>query len=415
MRVIITALAIMLFSLCGWSQIDTSYQKFRFDCREGDTLVNDPYCHFCPPLDTTFFYGLRVTSPNNRIRYIRHPYQVNVRNSGNYIWITYDTDSSLVVPVEATYFTDKDSALIVDSLMGCPIAPIDTICCEDLIDTFRLHGDTLQISLSDEDSLHSVVLNIQATDSDCCCNDCSFAIYREYFSNVTGDSIVVTVNGGELPSQAEKLWVLREGNKQIEGLDTLGDYTFQDSVISFGYWLDGEDIEVWFMADTLTNNPVDVQRDYFLNTYGTRVTPTVALPANPFWVKVFVEGEENHYGNDYQINGAYIDFNYYLQNEDVEVWYISDVDCDLLIFKEWFPDADGPSVTVTGNQGNFPALAQAVTVWVEGWKQQDGSTGDYEISGSNINFNYELDGEDVEVWYIIGSVDTGISGLFQTN
>lgn len=405
----------VILTVNAWGQIDTTYQKFRFNCLEGDTLINDPYCWFCQPNDTVIFYGLQVVSPNNRVRYIRHPYDVTVPTP-NFIRIFHDLDSTTVIPLLATDFTDKDSALIVDSLMGCPTRPLDTICCIDLIDTFRLQGDTLQISLSDEDSIHFVVLDIPAAGGgDCCCNDCSFAVYREYFSNVTGDSIVVSVNRGRLPPDAGKLWVLREGNKQIEGLDTLGDYTYQDSVIRFGYTLDGEDIEVWFMADTLTNNPVDVQRDYFLNTYGTRVTPTEPLPANPFWVKVFVEGEENHYGNDYQINGAHIDFGYYLDNEDVEVWYISDVDCDLLIFKEWFPGVNGAAVTLTGNQGTLPALQQSILVFVEGWKQQNGSTGDYEISGSSINFKYTLDNEDVEVWHIIGAVDTGISGLFQTD
>lgn len=400
-----------LFTVSLWGQIDTTYQKFRFDCIEGDTLINDPYCWFCQPNDTVIFYGLRVASPNKRIRYIRHPYDVTVPNQ-DYIRIFHDLDSTTVIPILATDFTDKDSALIVDSLMGCPTRPIDTLCCIDVIDTFRLQGDTLQISLSDEDSLHSVILNGLTGG---CCNDCSFAVYREYFSNVTGDSIIVAVNGGRLPDSPEKLWVLREGNKQIEGVDTLGDYTYQDSIIRFNYWLDGEDIEVWFLADTLTNNPVDVTRDYFLNTYGTQVTPSLPLPANPFWVKVFVEGEENHYPHDYDISGANIDFTYYLENEDVEVWYLSDVDCDLLIFKQWFANVTADSVVVATNGGVMPALAQAVTVWVEGWKQQNGPTGDYEISGANINFSYTLDSEDVEVWYILGAVDTGILGLFQSD
>lgn len=411
MRGFIYTLAGLFLPFIMTAQLDSS-AYFKFICVEGDTLINDPFCHFCPPNDSTVFYGLKVVSPSNRVKYIRHDYDVQIRQS-SYIWITYDRDSSLVVPVQVSQM--KDSAQIVDSLMSCPTVPLDTICCIDLIDTFRLNGNFLEISLSDEDSIHSVELTIEAAPGDCCCNDCSFGIYREYFSNVVSDSVIVTANRGRLPGDLSKLWVIREGNKQIEGLDTLGDYTVSDSIINFGYWLDGEDVEVWFIADTLTNNPVDIQRDYFLNTYGVRVTPTETLPSNPFWVKVFVEGEEAHYGNDYLINGAYIDFNYYLQNEDVEVWYISDVDCELLIFKEWFADTDGPTVSITGNQGNLPALSQAVTVWVEGWKQQDGSTGDYTISGNTITFSYELDGEDVEVWYIIGGIDTGAIGEFQTN
>ena len=123
--------------------------------------------------------------------------------------------------------------------------------------------------------------------------------------------------------------------------------------------------------------------------------------------------QRNNY--DYFVNGANIDFTYPLESEDVEVWFVEDTRCNLLIFQQYYNDVNAAEVVLSANGGVFPALRQSIVVWVEGYKQQEGPTGDYEIVGSTVEFKYTLEDEDVEVWFISGLVDVGHLGLFQDN
>ena len=315
----------------------TFAQKFAFRCVEGDTLLNDPACHWCEPDQEFIMYGIEVTSPTSQKKYIRHPYEAYVRND-RYFGINFSQDSTLffdTTRVDMTEFTTAQ--LWVDTLNNCPLPPLPDIglCCQE-VDTFFIQNDSLCISLTSLDTVYCVDLSIYRDSL----SVGATTIFREYFSNITGPGVVVGVNGGTLPSELSGVGVFVEGIKQKEGPPGVGDYEITGANVSFNYALDEEDVEVIF-----------------------------------FW----------------STTDAYN------------------------IFRQYFADVSAGVVTVTENGGVIPVLNQALSVFVEGMKQQEGPTGDYEIVSNQIVFNYTLDSEDVEVIFILGINDLGFLGLFQDN
>jgi len=125
---------------------------------------------------------------------------------------------------------------LVDDTLCIQISE-DTVNCvviehppHQTIDTLEVQGDTLFVSLSEDDTTYFVILP-SGGDSDTivveseCCEDCRAALFREYFSNVDSSYVTVTVNGGNIPDDRDYLWVMREGDKLMEGGPGVGDYT----------------------------------------------------------------------------------------------------------------------------------------------------------------------------------------------
>lgn len=411
--------AVKLFSvlmLLGWTAVvkgqADSTQLFHFWCSEGDTLLNDPYCHFCPPDQIVEFWGVKIKSPNNRWTYARHPYVPSIR-AKDYLNLTYDVDSTFQVHRLQTQFAD-DTQLWVDSLAGCPTNPEDTIVsgCPTcpVLDTFEIRDGFLYISLTSMDTSWFVDLREVC---ELCDSSCIAVVYREYFANVTGDSVIVTVNNGDLPTDAGHLMVYVEGLRQKEGPPGVGDYEVIGSTVYFHYDLEGEDVWVWFFSP---ESGVSIVRTYHPLITGTVVSVPV-IPDSLAQLQVFVEGIKQQLGppglGDYQVSGSDLVFNYSLENEDVETW-VMDNECSLLLFEEHISAYTGTVLTVTANNGTLPVLDQAVKIWVEGLAQQDGPGGDYQLTDvDQATMKYPLDAEDVNFWFVIGSADVGFLGLFQ--
>lgn len=328
----ITLFFVLTYSL-GFSQVDTTIQrKWNLECVEGDTLLNDPYCDFCQVNEPYEFWGVKVTSPNNRLLYIRHPYDVQ-RVGMNYVEIAYDIDNSFFVDHRTTTFSNDTITLLIDSLESCEMEPVDTVSGCTRIDSFYISGDSICIRLDCDTTLFCQDLS-QYRDS---LSVGGVTIYREYWQEISTDQIAVTVNGGSLPNATRQISVKVEGQKMKEGPPGVGDYTVSSPFINFNYTLEEEDVEVWFIDET---GPVEVYREYFVN-----------LSTDNF--------------------------------------------------------------TVSVNGGVVPVLRQALKIYVEGQKLSEGPLGDYEVSGSTINLKYSLENEDAEAWFIMNTSDVGFLGLFR--
>lgn len=340
-QILLTIVFLPLFIVALFAQQDVSIRasgsatnKFTFECIQGDTIkYNDPDCHFCPPDQITIFWGLKVTSPAGRKKYIRHPYTIDTLAGNYYFNIYYDTDSSLFLDIRRTNFANR--AVMLDSLTGCPPPPPDTAISKVVIDTFRIVQDILEISLNSEDSVHKVNLSVYRDSA----KASGIAIFREYFANVTDTVVSISVNGGLFPDSTQNICVFLEGIKLKEGGYPIGDYRIVGNQVRFNFPLDLEDVEILF---AVTTGPIK-------------------------------------------------------------------------IFRQYFPDGTGNSFSVTENGGTLPILRQATLVFVEGLKQIEGTAGDYTLAGNVVNFSYQLDGEDVEVLFIIGTNDLGTLGLFLNN
>ena len=66
--------------------------------------------------------------------------------------------------------------------------------------------------------------------------------YRQYFPNVTGNTLAVTENGGAFPSNLYKIRVFMNGNKLWEPQD----YSISGSNVVLSFLGNGSDFEVLF-------------------------------------------------------------------------------------------------------------------------------------------------------------------------
>jgi len=400
------AFILLFFTLSIFSACRSQSGLIEVECLRGVEIAGN-YCYFCPPNGSTVFDGLKIDYGNGRLLYIRKPYVARFRDADSLTVITFDREQRASFRLSQTVYPTMDTLRsIIEACAADPVTPVDTVDCCPTVDTFMVVDGILYFSLSSEDVVYSA--NI-------CCDTAGgvVSVYRQYFADVTGDTLTVSVHGDTLPGISRHIAVYVEGIRQKEGPPGAGDYQYSDSTIVFNYSLAGEDAWIWFIdrAEGITT-----YQEFFTDVSADTVLISGSFPADTAQVNVFVEGIRQIQGapgsGDYRINGNRIDFNYTLSSEDVEVWFI-DQTGPLSIFSETFLDATGTTVTVTANGGTIPALNQATLVFVEGLNQQEGSAGDYETSGSNFNFKYTLSSEDVSTHFLIGTTDMGVLGLFQ--
>ena len=70
--------------------------------------------------------------------------------------------------------------------------------------------------------------------------------YRQSFTNVSGNSVTVTENSGQLPSNSAKIQVVRNGVIQTP----VNDYSVVGSAVTFVEALDDETVIVTFLSDS---------------------------------------------------------------------------------------------------------------------------------------------------------------------
>jgi len=302
------------------AQVDTTItRKFSLECVEGDTLLNDPYCDFCQINEPYLFYGIKVTSPNNRFEYIRHPYTIQ-QVGATFVEIGYDQTESFFIDYRKTTFESVGIKTLLDSLNGCPEPPPPEGGGCTLIDTFYISNDSICIKLDCQEELFCQNLS-QYRDS---LSVGGVTIFREYWSEISGNQVAVTVNGGLLPGNTNQLSVKVEGQKMKEGPPGVGDYTVSGSFINFNYAMEAEDVEAWFIYES---GPVEVYREYFTSLSSTSLSVSVnggVVPVLNQALKVYVEGQKMAEGpaGDYELSGNTVQFKHSLEDEDVEVWFI---------------------------------------------------------------------------------------------
>jgi hypothetical protein len=171
--------------------------------------------------------------------------------------------------------------------------------------------------------------------------------------------------------------------------------------------------------DSLSVGGVTVYREYWTSLNTDQLAVTVnggSLPTATRQIFVNVEGIKQKEGaagvGDYTVNGPLIEFNYTLEDEDVEVWFIDETG-PVEVYREYFTGLNSSSFSVSVNGGVLPVLNQALKVFIEGQKLSEGPNGDYEITGNSINLKYTLEDEDAEVWFIMNTSDVGFLGLFR--
>jgi len=356
---------------------------FSFECIEGDTLLNDPYCDFCTPGVPYEMWGLKVTSPSGRVAYILHPY--SVEGFGTlYVTIRYDVNSTLFYNWQTqTSFSSQQE--MIDSISGCPVRPPDAGGAR--IDTFQLRQDSLFISLEDDNEPAWHVVFSDFRDS----SVYSGAIlYREYWRDLQGDSIRVTLNDGRLPDSTAIVGVYVEGWRNQEGPGKDYTVTPDSGLIVFDYNLQYEDVEVrWLVGSGLR---------FYREIVDSVSGDSVNLPDWPLdcpTLRVRVEGWQQQEGpdRDYLHLRDSIFFNYTLDNEDVLLSWILD---GTIVHQELFEDVFGDVLRID-SQG-LPVQCPHIWVYVEGWPQ---SKNDYWIDRASgvVRFNYALENEDVELLY----------------
>ena len=152
------------------------------------------------------------------------------------------------------------------------------------------------------------------------------------------------------------------------------------------------------VCDFCTNAAiVGVFREYFqaVSIDSVIIDNTDTLPDQEELIAVYVEGVRQRQGEfaDYTISSdTVIKFNYTLSNEDVTIWWLES-SSSLAVSRTYLVNSSGSTFAAS-----LPDSISNLLVFVEGIKQEYGQ--DFDTTGNQINFLYNLANEDIEVWYL---------------